>query len=154
MTYSLKLVRMIDATPDEVFDAFTDANAQKEWYRDQPEWRVDAGGELRAGGRWEVAFGPTGEAPYREVNVFSEVSRPSRLVYVSTFLMPDGSSFDTKMLVTFEARDGRTLLTIVQSEFLNEEHRDAHQGGWPGFLDRLERVVAARRGAAHARGVA
>lgn len=154
MTYSLKLERMIDATPEEVFDAFTDAHAQKEWYLDQPGWKVDAGGELRVGGQWEVAFGPAGETPYRETNLFSEVERPNRLAYVSRFHMPDGGAFDTKITVTFEAKDGKTLLTLVQSEFLHEEHRDAHRGGWPGFLDRLERVVAARRAESRRAGVA
>jgi uncharacterized protein YndB with AHSA1/START domain len=152
MTYSLKLERMIDATPEEVFDAFTDASAQKEWYVDQPGWKVDAGGELRVGGRWEVAFGPAGETPYRESNLFSEVTRPSRLAYTSRFHLPDGSTFDTKITVTFESKDGRTLLTIAQSEFVSEKDRDDHQGGWPGFLDRLERVVSARRGAQQLRG--
>ena len=154
MTYSLKLERMIDATPEEVFDAFTDASAQKEWYLDQPGWKVEAGGELRVGGRWEVAFGPAGATPYRETNLFSEVSRPSRLAYASRFHMADGATFDTKITVTFEAKDGKTLLTLVQSEFLNEEHRDAHKGGWPGFLDRLGRVVAARRAGTRRAGVA
>ena len=154
MTYSLKLERMIDATPEEVFDAFTDASAQREWYLDQPGWKVEAGGELRVGGRWEVAFGPAGETPYRETNLFSEVSRPSRLAYASRFHMADGATFDTKITVTFEAKDGKTLLTLVQSEFLNEEHRDAHKGGWPGFLDRLGRVVAARRAGTRRAGVA
>jgi uncharacterized protein YndB with AHSA1/START domain len=145
MSHELRIERLIDATPEEVFEAFTAADAQKEWYLDQPGWRVEAGGELRVGGRWEVAFGPAGETPYREANQFTEVSRPHRLAYRSRFHLPDGSSFDTELLVTFEARQGKTLLTLVQSGFERAADRDAHQGGWPGFLDRLERVVAARK---------
>ena len=145
MTYELKLERLIDATAEEVFDAFTDADAQKEWYVDQPGWRVDASGELRVGGRWETSFGPPGAAPFRESNVYTEVRRPSRLAYTSRFHMPDGRTFDTKLVVTFEPKQGKTLLTIVQSEFVSEQDRNDHQGGWPGFIDRLERVVAARR---------
>ena len=145
MSYELRLERWIDATPEEVFEAFTDAEAQREWYQDQDGWKVEAGGELRVGGRWEVAFGPANEAPYREVNRFSTVERPHRLAYTSTFHLPDGRSFDTEIVVTFEAKSGKTLLTIHQSGFESEQHRNDHQGGWPGFLDRLERVVAARR---------
>jgi hypothetical protein len=29
--------------------------------------------------------------------------------------------------------------------FPNAEERDAHQNGWPGFIDRIERIVAKRR---------
>jgi hypothetical protein len=75
------------------------------------------------------------------------VRRPYRLAYRSRFHLPDGSSFDTDLVVTFEPRQGKTLLTIVQSGFERIEHRDAHQGGWPGFIDRLVRVVAARQAA-------
>jgi uncharacterized protein YndB with AHSA1/START domain len=148
VSYDLRLERLIDATPEEVFDAFTDPEAQKQWYLDHEGWVAEAGGELRAGGRWEVAFGPPNQAPYREANVFTEVRRPHRLAYRSTFHMPDGTSFDTALVVTFEAKHGKTLLTIVQSGFASEKDRNDHQGGWPGFLDRLERVVAARRAAA------
>jgi uncharacterized protein YndB with AHSA1/START domain len=147
MSYELRLERLIDATPEEVFDAFTDPNAQKEWYQDQDGWKVDAGGDLRAGGRWEVAFGPPGQAPYREANRFSEVARPHRLAYESRFHLPDGRTFDTTLVITFEAKQGKTLLTIRQSGFATEQDRNDHQGGWPGFIDRLERVVAARKGA-------
>ena len=58
--------------------------------------------------------------------------------------MPDGSSFDTGMEVTFEEQDGRTRMTILHTGFPSAELRDDHQSGWPGFLDRLERVVDAR----------
>jgi uncharacterized protein YndB with AHSA1/START domain len=145
VSYELRLERLIDATPEEVFDAFTDPEAQKEWYRDREGWKVEAGGELRAGGRWEVAFGPADEVPYRESNRFTTVERPHRLAYVSTFHMPDGSSFDTELVVTFEPKLGKTMLTIRQSGFESEKDRNDHQGGWPGFLDRLERWVAARK---------
>jgi uncharacterized protein YndB with AHSA1/START domain len=73
------------------------------------------------------------------------VKRPHRLAYTSRFHMPDGRSFDTDLVVTFEAKQGKTMLTIVQSRFESRQDRDDHQGGWPGFLDRLERVVAARK---------
>lgn len=145
MTYDLKLERVFDATPEEVFDAFTDPAAQQEWFLDQDDSEVTTSVDLRVGGRWETSFGPAGSVPYRELNTFTEVDRPNRVGYSSTFVMPDGSSFETQLVVTFEAREGKTLLTILQSGFELEKDRDDHQGGWPGFIDRLELVVARRR---------
>src|SRR5215211_6942789 len=110
----------------------------------QPGWVVEANCDLRVGGRWTVAFGPPGSEPYREMNVFSEVDRPRRLVYTSTVTMPDGSSFDTGMDVTFEEQGGRTRMTIRHTGFPTAELRDDHQGGWPGFLDRLQGIVDAK----------
>ena len=148
MTHDLRLERLFDAAPDEVFDAFTDPKAQEEWYLDGPDFVVTATIDLRVGGTWEASFGPAGEAPYREVTVFTEVDPPNRLAYTSTFHNADGSSFVTDLVVTFDARGGKTLMTIVQTGFPTEQDRDDHQGGWPSFIDRLERVVA-KRHAAH-----
>ena len=144
MSHDLRVERWFDATPEEVFDAYTDPVAQREWYQDQPGWIVQAECDLRVGGQWTVAFGPPGAEPYRETNVFKQVDRPRRLVYTSRVTMPDGSGFDTGMVVTFQERDGRTQMTIVHTGFPSAELRDDHRGGWPGFLDRLERVVDAR----------
>jgi uncharacterized protein YndB with AHSA1/START domain len=144
VSHDLRVERWFDATPGEVFDAYTDPDAQREWYQDQPGWVVEADCDLRVGGRWTVAFGPPGSEPYREENVFSEVDRPRRLVYTSTVKMPDGSSFDTGMDVTFEEQGGRTRMTIRHTGFPTAELRDDHQGGWPGFLDRLQGIVDAR----------
>ena len=144
MRHDLKLERLFDAAPEVVFDAFTDPAAQRQLYADAPDWIVEAACDLRVGGRWTIAFGPPGSTPARETNVFEVVDRPRRLVYSSTMTMPDGSSVDTGMEVTFVEEDGRTRLTIVQSGFPTAEVRDEFAGGWPTILDGLGRVVAAR----------
>jgi uncharacterized protein YndB with AHSA1/START domain len=144
LSHDLRLERVFDAAPEVVFDAFTDPDAQKELYADAPDWVVESECELRVGGRWTIAFGPPGTMPARETNVFQVVDRPRRLVYSSTMTMPDGSSIDTGMQVTFEEEGGRTRLTIVQSGFPTAERRDEFAGGWPSILDGLGRAVSAR----------
>ena len=69
------------------------------------------------------------------------------LAYVELFTMPDGLSYTTSIVVTFGEQGGKTLMTLEQTGFPNVEQRDGHQGGWPGFIDRLERVVVKRRAA-------
>jgi uncharacterized protein YndB with AHSA1/START domain len=144
VSHDLRLERTYDAAPEVVFDAFTDPQAQQELYADAPDWIVQAECDLRVGGRWTITFGPPGSTPARETNVFQVVDRPRRLVYASTMAMPDGSSIDTGMEVTFEEEDGRTRLSIVQSGFPTPERRDEFAGGWASVLDGLGRVVTAR----------
>lgn len=147
MSDDLRLVRVYDAAPEIVFDAFTDPDAQKELYADGPEWVVESACDLRVGGRWTIEFGPPGGPPARETNVFTVVERPRRLGCVSTMTMPDGTSFDTDLEVTFEEEaPGRTRLTIVQRGFPTTGLRDEIAGGWSEVLDGLGRVVAARTG--------
>jgi uncharacterized protein YndB with AHSA1/START domain len=144
LSHDVRLERVYDAAPEVVFDAFTDPDAQKELYADAPDWVVEAECDLRVGGRWSIAFGPPGVMPARETNVFQVVDRPRRLVYTSTMTMPDGSSVDTGMEVTFEEEDGRTRMTIVQSGFPTAERRGEFAGGWVSILDGLGRAVSAR----------
>lgn len=146
MSYELKVERLIDAPPEVVFDAFFDPDAQTELYDDEtePSWAVESELDLRVGGTWTIVFGKAGEEPYRETNVFSEVDRPSRVAFDSTMLMGGARTIGTTVVVTFEVRDEKTLLTIAQTGFEREEDRDDIQGGWPSILDALERVVAGR----------
>ena len=89
MTYDLRIERMIDAPPDVVFDAFVEPEAQKFMYgnQEEPVWKVESELDLRVGGTWTIAFGKSGEEPYREKNVLTEVDRPRRIVFDSTMAM-------------------------------------------------------------------
>ncbi len=147
MTYDLKIERLIDAPPELVFDAFVDPAAQRVLYDNEtePTWTVESELDLRVGGTWTIAFGRAGEEPYRETNVFTEVERPRRIVFDSTmFMVEDGLNVHTTVTVTFENRDAKTLLTIVQTGFERQQDRDVIEGGWPSILDALERLVAER----------
>jgi uncharacterized protein YndB with AHSA1/START domain len=144
MSHDLRLERVYQAPPELVFDAFTDPDAQKELYADAPDWIVEADCDLRVGGRWTIAFGPPGATPAREANVFRVVDRPRRLVYASTMTMPDGTTIDTSMEVTFQPVDGGTRLTIIQRGFPTPRLRDEFEGGWTSILDGLGRAVTAR----------
>lgn len=145
MTYDLRVERVYAAAPEVVFDAFTDPEAQKEMYADEPGWIVRSECDLRVGGRWTIEFGPSDGRSSRETCVFEVVDRPRRLVFRSQMSMPDGSRIDTRTHVRFaETADGHTRLTVVQSGFPTAGRRDEFTHGWGGILAGLSRVVAAR----------
>ncbi len=149
MSYELSVERLIDASPDVVFDAFVDPDAQKVLYGDEtdPAWTVDSELDLRVGGTWTLSFGKAGQDRYRETNVFSEVDRPRRIAFGSSmFMVDDRRTIETTVTVTFEDRDGKTLLTIVQTGFDREQDRNDIREGWPSILDALERVVGSGAG--------
>jgi uncharacterized protein YndB with AHSA1/START domain len=151
MTYDLKIERLFDAPPELVFDTLVDPDAQEELFNDQvPGYGLlKSEMDLRVGGSWTIVYGPTdgkGDADRLE-SVFTEVDRPHRLAYdLSMFVGEWGRTVDSTVTYTFEDRDGKTLLTIVQSGFETEADRDAYLDGTPGFVDSLQRAVAARVG--------
>lgn len=147
MSFDLKLERLFDAPPEEVFDAFTDPRAHREWVRaDQADWVVISEVDLRPGGRWDLSFGPEKDPrPYRAVSIFAKIERPQLLVFRMTRMWPNAASFDTDFAVTFERRGTKTLFTMKETGFHTAETRDSFLGGWPDFIDALERAVAKRQ---------
>lgn len=145
MSIDLRIERMIDASPSESYEAFTDPDAMRAWYQVDPDWDVEISEcDVRVGGRTVITFGSPSER-FVEVMAYTVVEPAQRLVYDEHFEKPDGTKFDTEVTVTFEAQGEKTLLTIVQTGFADVQERDAHQGGWPSFLDRLAAEAVARK---------
>ena len=144
MSYELTVERVIEAPAEVVFDAFTDADAQRVWMQDpdDPNAIVESQCDLRVGGTWVAAWGPSRDERYRETNVFQIVDRPHRLVMTTTSTTPDGASLETSTEVTFEERDGKTRMTVVQRGFPTAEVRDYFAStAWPAALEALDRFV-------------
>lgn len=145
----MRLTRHLPATPDEVFDAYTDAEKQKIWFTilDEQPGVLEIEVDLRVGGQQTAVWGPSPDQLFRETQTFVEIDRPHRLVTDSTGASPDGTTMTTRIEVTFEEKDGGTLMTIVQSGFPAPEVRDFFANeAWDGALARIEAFLARQRG--------
>ncbi|SDJ41191.1 SRPBCC family protein [Nonomuraea jiangxiensis] len=137
----LRTTRILPATPEEVFDAYTDAEKQKIWFSilDEEPGIVEIEVDLRVGGRQTTVWGPDPDHLFRETQTFLEIDRPHRLLTESTGSSPDGTTMTTTIEVTFDKHEGGTLLTVVQSGFPAPEVRDFFvKEVWSGALDRIE----------------
>jgi uncharacterized protein YndB with AHSA1/START domain len=144
VSYELTVERVIQAPAEVVFDAFTDADAQRAWLQDpdDPDAILETWCDLRVGGAWVVAWGPSRDELYRETNLFQVVDRPRRLVMVTTSTTPDGARLDTSTEVTFEEQDGKTRMTVVQRGFPTAEVRDYFAStAWANVLEAVDRFV-------------
>ena len=55
----------------------------------------------------------------------------------------DGTPWsNTTLTVMLEEHDGKTRLVLVHENFPSTEQRDDAAGGWPGFIDRIEHLLA------------
>ncbi|MGH2539780.1 MAG: SRPBCC family protein [Actinomycetota bacterium] len=152
MSHELKLERLYDAPPEVVFDAFVDPAAQHHLHgADQPDWVVQRSDtDVRVGGTSVYAMGPRGQDPDVETRVYSVVDRPHRLVFRHSMQIAEwGRTVETEMTMTFEDRDGKTMLTMVQTGFETEGDRDDFLGGWPTYLETLRGVVDEQLKARH-----
>ena len=141
MTIDMRMSRQLPATPDEVFDAYTDAEKQKIWFSilDERPGIVEIEVDLRVGGTQTAVWGPAPDQLFRETQTFLEIDRPHRLVTESTGSSPDGMTMTTRIEITFEANDDGTLMTVVQSGFPVPEVRDFFVAEvWVGAFARIE----------------
>ncbi|MEV0153351.1 SRPBCC domain-containing protein [Micromonospora sp. NPDC050686] len=149
MTLDLRVTRQLPATPAEVFEAYTDAEKQKIWFSilDEQPGIVEIDVDLRVGGQQTAVWGPSRDMLFRETQTFLEIDRPHRLVTESTGSTPDGMTMTTRIEVTFEATDGGTLMTVVQSGFPTPEIRDFFATEvMVGAFDRIEAYLVRTHG--------
>jgi uncharacterized protein YndB with AHSA1/START domain len=138
---ALTVTRLLPATPDDVFDAYTDAKKQTIWFGllSTDPGIVEIEVDLRVGGVQTSTWGPNRDQLFHETQVFTVVDRSHRLATTSTGGGPDGQAMKTDVDLTFEEQDGGTLVTVVQSGFPSTEMRDFFSTQvWPGAFDRIE----------------
>lgn len=146
-TIDLTMSRQLPATPEEVFDAYTDAEQQKIWFSilDEEPGVVEIEVDLRVGGTQLAKWGPSADELFWEEQTFLEIDRPHRLVTESKGGSPDGATMVTRIEITFAAVDGGTLMTVHQSGFPTPEVRDFFQSmAWAGAFDRIEAYLSRR----------
>jgi uncharacterized protein YndB with AHSA1/START domain len=150
MSYELRVERVLNATAEEVFEAYTDAEAATVWFKlgpDGPDGSIaEISNDLRVGGEWNAAWGESPDQLFRERGIWQVIDRPRRLVMAHTGWTPDGESLDTTIEVRFEDLGGKTRMVVAQTGFPTEEVRDFFSTvAWNGALDRIERYLALPR---------
>jgi uncharacterized protein YndB with AHSA1/START domain len=132
--FELSLSRTIDATPEQLFRAWTEPELMKQWFCPKP-WRVThAEIDARTGGaNFIVMQGPEGqEHPNR--GVYLEIIPNRKIVFTDAFTeawVPSEKPFMTGV-ITFEPLDGgsKTLYTAKALHWSAEDMETHEQMGF------------------------
>ena len=141
---AVEIRRTFAATPEKVFQAWTDPSKMTRWFARGTEQntvtRMEA--DARAGGRYVVNVLSADGKTYHISGTYQEVRPPDKLVF--TWLWEDAPDF-WEALVTIEFRrlgqSGFTELTL-KHEKLAEKYRADHQKGWISCFDLLDKALA------------
>lgn len=142
---TLVVERMVKAPPADVFRAWTDPATLALWWGPEGVTTPDCQMDVWPGGAWRTRMAaPDGD---RIVSgIYREIVPPKRLVFTWGWQQQDGSrGHETEVTVTFQPVAGGTRMRLVQSLFLTEEHRDAHNMGWSSSFNDLERLFKPAR---------
>jgi uncharacterized protein YndB with AHSA1/START domain len=151
----LVLTRTFAAPRALVFRAWTEPEHLQRWLGPRGWTMTDCTIDLRPGGVWHYCLrGARGEETWGRA-VYREISPPARLVFTDSFADAAGNlveptrygmspSYPGEVLVTvtFDERDGQTLLTLrLTVEAMPDAEREGFQHGWGETLDRLAEAL-------------
>lgn len=134
----LVVTRTFDAPARLVFEAWTSPELMKRW------WAPKSMGvplrscemDVRDGGSYRLEFGHDAAESMAFVGRYLEVVPPSRLVWTN-----EESEDGAVTTVTFEERDGKTLLTVHEL-YPSKEALDAGHGAEEGMPEQFEQLDA------------
>jgi len=140
----VEIRRTFSATPEKVFQAWTDPSKMTKWFARGTEQntvtRMDA--DVRAGGKYFVNIQSSDGKTYHMSGTYREVRPPEKLVF--TWIWEDAPDFG-ESLVTIEFRrlgqSGFTEL-VLKHEMLAEKYRADHHKGWLACFDLLDKALA------------
>lgn len=140
---TVRVERTFDASPEAVFDAWTNPEVLRRWWRAAPNHEVAvADVDLRVGGGYRLAMRNVDSGEDLVVHgTYREVTRPQRLVYSWAW---EGTGpyagHESEVAVTFAEREpGRTTVVIEHAGLLDATSAANHRSGWEGVLESLAR---------------
>ena len=132
----VRLERIIPATPDALFRAWTDPALLRRWM--SPVGHAEATVDLRVGGALHITM-VDGDVRIEHTGEFLELERPTRLRF--TWNSPYTGDSPSVVTVTL-APDGEQTRLVLVHERLPADAVSSHQGGWGSMVERLVGVLA------------
>ncbi|MFW6078684.1 MAG: SRPBCC family protein [Gemmatimonadota bacterium] len=134
-TPRVRIRRVIDAPPADVFEAWTDPEGMRHWMR--PGSITDAECELdvREGGGFRIVMIAQEGDRLEHTGEYRVVDPPHKLV----FTWISGGTDGRESLVTVELfeRGERTELVLTHEKVPDERRAEMHTDGWTTIVDRL-----------------
>ncbi len=139
------VTRMFDAPPRLVFEAWTTPELFRQWWvpKSSGATLLSCEQDVRVGGGYRLTFAhPASETPMAFFGRYLEVVPNARLVWTN-----EESDDGAVTTVTFEERDGRTLLTMRElfpSKAALERAVEGMEDALPETFGQLDAFLAAR----------
>jgi uncharacterized protein YndB with AHSA1/START domain len=138
----VRLERTIQASAEELFDAWTDAEILKLWWHAERDWETPfAAVDPRVGGRVRITMrNPADGTEYGGAGEYTIFERPRRLAF--TWTWDDDEQRRLQLIeVDFIESSGETLIVVTHRGLPKQEAGD-YREGWTASLDNLEDALA------------
>jgi len=136
---TVNVSKLIEAPIERVFDAWLNPETLSKFILPMPGMpRPQVETDAKAGGNFSIIM-QVGENKIPHTGSYLEISRPHKLVF--TWQSPFSSSGSTVTLIFTAESDSRTNVELSHVKFIDEQHRDNHEGGWTNILQCLNEII-------------
>jgi uncharacterized protein YndB with AHSA1/START domain len=139
-TASLSIARTLKATPEKVFEAWTQPEALKRWFGPGDAMAVRVEMDVRVGGRYRVVLRAASGEEHRVAGIYREVVAGRKLVF--TWAWESTPQRESLVTVEIAPTAGGASLLLTHERFFDEAARERHQQGWTASLQRLQHALA------------
>jgi len=136
--HSLTVKKLILASRDRVFAAWTTPELMRQWFFPEGMSLVSAESDVRVGGRFRAAMSD-GSQTHTALGVYREIEVGRKFVFSHSWLERD--PLETQVTVEFTDQDGGTLVTVTHEGLGSEASVKGHEGGWLGTLQNLAKFL-------------
>jgi uncharacterized protein YndB with AHSA1/START domain len=140
--HSLSLIvrRVIAATPEQLFLAWTSPAQLTAWWGPKGVRCIGAEVDLRVGGSYRIGNQlPDGSVIWIR-GEFESVTPPHELIY--SWSLSPGTNEPERVRVSFIRKGASTEVIVVHERIANPSARTQHELGWQGCLGGLETHLA------------
>ena len=134
----LVVTKVIKATPEEVFEAFTDPEIMRKWFYGDEGWNVDVSNTLEIGAKCILNMIEPGGKECKHTGQSKVIAPHEKLV----FTWNSDFAQDTVVTVYFRGVAGGTEITLEHEFLPTPEAREDHRKGWTICLGNLEKLYA------------
>jgi uncharacterized protein YndB with AHSA1/START domain len=139
---TIRITRVFKAPVARVFRACIDPAQLRQWWCPEGYKFTDVTIDPKTGyGKRYTMIGEAGDKYVWDI-VYSLVDEPKKLKWESIPVEGFGETGTTRAMLEFREVPGGTEVTLTHEGFPDQQTRDAHQGGWAGGFDKLEKMLA------------
>lgn len=135
--HTVVISKVIQASREELFEAFTDPVIMSKWFYPEDDMSVDVTNELSVGGSYMLKMYAGSGDIYTHVGEYKEIVPPEKIVFTwnSDFVQ------NTVVTVTFTETESGTEVSVNHHLLPTEDMAENHRKGWGGCLRRLESMI-------------
>ncbi len=147
----LVLRKLIPASREEVFAAWSDPASIRHWMCPGDTTTADAQIDFRVGGSFRIVM-KGGKDDTEHTGKYQTIDPPSKLSF--TWISKNTDSKTTLVTIELRQREDQTELTLTHERFPSIDRVRQHKGGWSQIADRLAQYFEQPQAVADTRTVA